>query len=100
MKIDMFDQYDEVIEVLRKKEKNILSKILDFISGGLLSTADSVMCGGRKSYYLVKKEETVYLLSINNDLVTKNNFPEIKNFNEFSKIAYNGYIYKKYRVVK
>ena len=100
MNKNIFDKYERVIEVLRKKEKNSLSKVIDFFTGGLLSTADSVVSGGKRSYFLAKKGDNVYLLVVINDITTKSEVLEITDFNNFSKVTHNGYVYKKYKVVK
>lgn len=96
---NVFEEYERVVEVFKRKKQDRFFIFADFWLDGILSFAD-VLKNSRKCYFLAEKDNHVYLLTIADKTIIKSEIFELKSLYKFSKVEYNGFMYKKYRVLK
>lgn len=97
--LEIANDADSIIEMVRKKKLSTLEKIMDFVVTSSVSVIDSLNMNG--AYYLVTKGEKHKLVHITRELeiegfdVTN----EVENSSNPKKFEYKGNYYKTFKKV-
>jgi len=97
--LEVANDADSIIEMLRKKKLSTLEKIMDFVVTNSVSVVDSLNMNG--AYYLVTKSEKHKLVHITPELEIEefDVTSEVENSSNPKKFEYNGNYYKTFKKV-
>lgn len=97
--LEIANDADSIIEMLRKKKLSTLEKIIDLVITNSVSVADSLNMNG--AYYLVTKDEKHKLVHITPALEVEefDVTSEVENSSNPKKFEYNGNYYKTFKKV-
>lgn len=97
--LEIANDADIIIEMLRTKKLSTLEKIIDFVITNSVSVADSLNMNG--AYYLVTKGKKHKLVNITSELEIKefDVTSEVENSSNPKKFEYNGNYYKTFKKV-
>lgn len=98
--LEIANDADSIIELLRKKKLSTLEKIVDFVITNSVSVADSLKMNG--AYYLVTKGDKHKLVNVTPELEVKefDVTREVQNSSNPKKFEYNGNYYKTFKKVR
>ncbi|MEG0823274.1 MAG: hypothetical protein RSG07_02090 [Erysipelotrichaceae bacterium] len=94
------EDYDEVIEVVKKKNRGKLFETIDLLSYGVASAADAIDTGFKVVHFLCRKGNSIELLAMVDNKTTKTEVTTINSLDNFKKIVIGEFVYKKYRIIK